>query len=178
QVATGATVVQAHRAGGRVLKAFGQEQREIDRFDAENETLYPRYLDSSRLQSFNTPLLNFSANGATIAMLWVGGLLVIWNQLTIGELVAFYAYLLQIVGPVRQGGFLMSMASRAAASSERILEVLDTPISVASPADGVELEAILGEVEFRDVTCEYHPGRAVLENVSFMAHPGQTIALV
>ncbi len=178
QVATVATLVQDNAAGARVVKAFGQEQREIDRFDAENETLFQRYLDSTRLQSFNTPLLNFIANGATVVMLWVGGLLVIWNQLTIGELVAFYAYLLQIVGPVRQGGFLMSMASRAAASSERILEVLDTPISVSSPPDGVELESIRGEVEFRDVTCEYHPGRAVLEDVSFVAHPGQTIALV
>src|SRR5437763_2565864 len=111
-------------------------------------------------------------------MLWVGGVLVIGGQLTIGELVAFYAYLLQIVGPVRQGGFLMSMASRAAASSERILEVLDTPISVSSPPDGVELESIRGQVEFHDVTCEYHPGRAVLEQVSFVAHPGQTVARV
>jgi ABC-type multidrug transport system fused ATPase/permease subunit len=178
QVATVATMVQDNAAGARVVKAFGQEQHEIERFDAENETLYQRYLDSTRLQSFNTPLLNFIANGATVVMLWVGGLLVIWNQLTIGELVAFYAYLLQIVGPVRQGGFLMSMASRAAASSERILEVLDTPISVSSPPDGVELESIRGEVEFRGVTCEYHPGRAVLKDVSFTARPGQTIALV
>jgi ABC-type multidrug transport system fused ATPase/permease subunit len=178
QVGTVATLVQDNAAGARVVKAFGQEQREIERFDEENEILYQRYLDSTRLQSFNTPLLNFIANGATVVMLWVGGVLVIWNQLTIGELVAFYAYLLQIVGPVRQGGFLMSMASRAAASSERILEVLDTPISVSSPPDGVELESIRGVVEFRDVTCEYHPGRAVLEQVSFTARPGQTIALV
>ena len=53
------------------------------------------------------------ANASTIVMLWVAGMLVITGQLTMGELVAFYAYLLQIVGPVRQGGFLMSMASRA-----------------------------------------------------------------
>ena len=111
-------------------------------------------------------------------MLWVGGLLVINNQLSIGELVAFYAYLLQIVGPVRQGGFLMSMASRAAASSERIIEVLDTPIEVASPPDAIPLPALRGEVEFANVTCEYHPGRAVLENVSFKIEPGHTIALV
>ena len=115
QVAVVATLVQDNAAGARVVKAFGQEQREVERFDSENERLYQRYFDSTRLQSFNTPLLNFIANAATIAMLWVGGLLVIGNQLTLGELVAFYAYLLQIVGPVRQGGFLMSMASRAAA---------------------------------------------------------------
>ncbi|HEX8967803.1 MAG TPA: ABC transporter ATP-binding protein, partial [Chloroflexota bacterium] len=111
QVAVVAVLVQDNAAGARVVKAFGQEQREVERFDRENERLYQRYFASTRLQSFNTPLLNFIANGATIVMLWVGGLLVIGNQLTIGELVAFYAYLLQIVGPVRQGGFLMSMAS-------------------------------------------------------------------
>src|SRR5215216_5102390 len=178
QIARVATLVQDNAAGARVVKAFGQEQREIERFDHENEQLYQRYLESSRLQSFNTPLLNFIANGATIVMLWVGGFMVIGSQLTLGELVAFYAYLLQIVGPVRQGGFLMSMASRAAASAERVLEVLDTPISVSSPSDAVELESIKGEVEFRDVSCEYHPGRAVLRRVSFKAEPGQTIALV
>jgi ATP-binding cassette subfamily B protein len=178
QVAVVSTLVQDNAAGARVVKAFGQEQREIERFDRENENLYQRYYTSTRLQSFNTPLLNFIANGATIVMLWVGGLLVIGNQLTIGELVAFYAYLLQIVGPVRQGGFLMSMASRAAASSERIVEVLDTPIDVASPPDAIELESIRGEVEFDHVSCEYHPGRAVLEDVSFHVEPGQTIALV
>jgi ABC-type multidrug transport system fused ATPase/permease subunit len=178
QVAVVSTLVQDNAAGARVVKAFGQEQREIERFDSENENLYQRYFEATRLQSFNTPLLNFIANGATIVLLWVGGLLVIMNQLTIGELVAFYAYLLQIVGPVRQGGFLMSMASRAAASSERIIEVLDTPIDVSSPPDAIELEAIHGDVEFDDVTCEYHPGRAVLEDVSFKVEPGHTVALV
>ncbi len=178
QVAVVSTVVQDQAAGARVVKAFGQEKREVEHFDRENERLYQRYYESTRLQSFNTPLLNFIANGATIVMLWVAGLLVIANQLTIGELIAFYAYLLQIVGPVRQGGFLMSMASRAAASSERIVEVLDTPIDVSSPPDAVELESIRGEVEFQDVTCEYHPGRAVLEHVSFKIEPGHTVALV
>jgi ATP-binding cassette subfamily B protein len=178
QVARVSTLVQDNAAGARVVKAFGQEQREVERFDAANEKLYDLYLDSARLQSFNTPLLNFIANAATVVLLWVGGWLVINNQLTIGELVAFYAYLLQIIGPVRQGGFLMSMASRAAASSERVLEVLDTQIAVASPPNAIRLESIRGQVEFRDVTCEYHPGRAVLNHVSFTAEPGQTIALV
>ncbi len=178
QVAKVATLVQDNAAGARVVKAFGHERQEIERFDRENEVLYQRYLYSTRLQSFNTPLLNFMANASTIGMLWVGGLLVITGSLTLGELVAFYAYLLQIVGPVRQGGFLMSMASRAAASSERVLEVLDTPISVSSPPDAFELPPIQGHVEFQDVTCAYHPGRPVIQHVSFNAEPGQTIALV
>jgi ATP-binding cassette subfamily B protein len=178
QVARVAILVQDNAAGARVVKAFGHEQREIERFDEANQVLYDRYFDTTRLQSLNTPLLNFMANGSTIVLLWVGGLLVITNQLTLGELVAFYAYLLQIVGPIRQGGFLMGMASRAAASSERILEVLDTPIAVSSPPDAIALPPIEGRVEFDDVTCAYHPGRAVLEHVSFVIEPGQTVALV
>ncbi len=178
QVAKVATLIQDNAAGARVVKAFGHEREEIARFDRENEDLYQKYLESTRAQSFNTPLLNFMANASTIVMLWVGGLLVITNQLTLGELVAFYAYLLQIVGPVRQGGFLMSMASRAAASSERVLEVLDTPITVSSKPDAIELPPIHGNVEFVDVSCAYHPGRPVIQHVSFTAHSGQTIALV
>src|SRR6202165_1667698 len=90
QVALLSTLVQDNAAGARVVKAFGQEKREIERFDDANEVLYQRYLDSAKLQSFNTPLLNFIANAATVVMLWVGGLLVIYNQRTIGEAVAFY----------------------------------------------------------------------------------------
>jgi ATP-binding cassette subfamily B protein len=178
QVAKVATMIQDNAAGARVVKAFGHERQEIERFDGDNEELYQRYLASTRLQSLNTPLLNFMANGSTIVMLWVGGVLVITNQLTLGELVAFYAYLLQIVGPVRQGGFLMSMASRAAASSERVLEVLDTPISVSSPPDAVELPPIQGDVTFADVSCAYHPGRPVIQHVRFEVESGQTVALV
>jgi ATP-binding cassette subfamily B protein len=178
QVARIATLIQDNAAGARVVKAFGHERQEIDRFDAENEDLYQRYLSSTRLQSFNTPLLNFMANASTIVMLWVAGLLVITGQLSLGELVAFYAYLLQIVGPVRQGGFLMSMASRAAASAERVLEVLDTPIEVSSPPNAFELPDLNGQVVFDDVTCAYHPGRPVIQHVSFGVQPGQTIALV
>ncbi|MDQ3808714.1 MAG: ABC transporter ATP-binding protein/permease [Chloroflexota bacterium] len=178
QVARVATLIQDNAAGARVVKAFGHERQEIERFERENQELYERYLASTRLQSFNTPLLNFMANASTIAMLWVAGVLVVTGSLSLGELVAFYAYLLQIVGPIRQGGFLMSMASRAAASSERVLEVLDTPITVASRPDAIELPQIRGQVEFQDVSCAYYPGRPVIQHVTFRVEAGQTVALV
>jgi ABC-type multidrug transport system fused ATPase/permease subunit len=178
QIARVATLVQDNAAGARVVKAFGREQAEIQRFLKANDELYELYLDSTRQQAFNSPLLDFLSNTSTIVMLWLGGLLVVNGAITLGELVAFYAYLLQIVTPVRRGGFLMSMAARAAASAERTLEVLDTPITVSSPPDAVELPPIRGAVEFDDVSCAYHPGRAVLEHVSFRVEPGQTVALV
>src|SRR5207253_8575417 len=70
QVAVVAALVQDNAAGARVVKAFGEEQREIARFDDANEQLYERFYESTHLQSFNTPLLNFIANGATVVMPW------------------------------------------------------------------------------------------------------------
>ena len=72
----------------------------------------------------------------------------------------------------------MAMGSRAAASSERVFEILDTPVTVANKPGAVDLPEITGRVEFRDASCAYHPGRPVLENLSFEARPGQMVALV
>src|SRR5439155_1084620 len=83
-----------------------------------------------------------------------------------GELVAFYAYLLQLVQPIRRGGWLMTMASRASASSERIFEILDTPVTVADRPGAVAVPALVGRVEFQDVSCSYYPGRPVLHHIS------------
>ena len=112
-------------------------------------------------------------------MLWLGGMLVVWGQLTYGELVAFYAYLLQLVLPIRRGGWLMTMAARASASAERIFEILDSPVTVADrPGATVAAAARRLASSFEDVSCSYYPGRPVLQHVTFRAEPGQTIALV
>jgi ATP-binding cassette, subfamily B, multidrug efflux pump len=70
------------------------------------------------------------------------------------------------------------MGARASAASERIFEILDTPVSVADSPDATPLSSLIGSVEFQDVSCSYYPGRPVLQDVTFRAEPGQTIALV
>ena len=82
-------------------------------------------------------------------MLWVGGILVVWGNLTYGELVAFYAYLLQLVLPIRRGGWLMTMAARASASSERIFEILDSPVTVADREGATALPPLVGRGRVR-----------------------------
>jgi ATP-binding cassette, subfamily B, multidrug efflux pump len=190
QIAHVAGDIQENIAGVRVVKAFGREREEIARFNDGNERLYDDYLAAAREQGVNAPLIEFLSNGSTLAMLWFTGLLVMfdhvtvaginvgWQQLTIGDLVAFYAYLLQLVAPIRRGGWLMAMGSRAAASSERVFEILDTPVTVANRPDAFELSEIEGRVEFANVSCAYHPGRPVLQDVSFEVKPGQMVALV
>ncbi|MCC7371756.1 MAG: ABC transporter ATP-binding protein [Chloroflexi bacterium] len=178
ELATLANRIQETVAGIQVVKAFGRGQYEVERFDRQNERLYRRYVAAARATALNAPFLDLLSNGCTLLMLWLGGILVVWGQLSFGELVAFYAYLLQLVLPIRRGGWLMTMAARASASSERIFEILDTPVRVADRDGATVLPPLIGSVEFEDVSCSYYPGRPVLQQVSFRAEPGQTVALV
>jgi ATP-binding cassette subfamily B protein len=178
EIATLANRIQESVSGIQVVRAFGQERREIERFDQQNDLLYQRYVTAARATALNAPFLDLLSNGCTLLMLWLGGIMVVWGQLSYGELVAFYAYLLQLVLPIRRGGWLMTMAARASASSERIFEILDSPVTVAERDDATVLPPLIGSVEFDDVSCSYYPGRPVLQNVSFRAEPGQTVALV
>jgi ATP-binding cassette subfamily B protein len=173
-----ATLIQENISGIRVVKGFGREQYEIDRFEGQNQQLYDRYLAATREMSLNGPGLDLLSNISTLVMLWFGGVLVMTGQLTFGELVAFYAYLLQLVLPIRRGGWLVAMGSRASASADRIFEILDTPVDVQDRPDARPLPPIAGNVELRDVSCAYFPGRPVLEDVNLVVEPGQTLALV
>lgn len=178
ELAVLANRIQESVAGIQVVKSFGRADHEIERFDKQNERLYLRYVDAARATALNAPFLDLLSNGCTLLMLWLGGIMVVWGQLTFGELVAFYAYLLQLVLPIRRGGWLMTMGARASAASERIFEILDTPVRVADREGATVLPPLVGSVEFEAVSCSYYPGRPVLQDVSFRAEPGQTIALV
>src|SRR5579862_2709392 len=178
QIAHVAGAIQENVSGVRVVKAFGREREEIERFKEGNERLYEDYLVAAREQAVNAPFIEFLSNASTLVMLWFTGLLVMNGTLTVGDLVAFYAYLLQLVAPIRRGGWLMAMGSRAAASSERVFEILDTPVTVANKPGAVELPDIEGRVECENVSCADHPGRPVLEGVRFKVEPGQMVALV
>jgi ATP-binding cassette, subfamily B, multidrug efflux pump len=178
EIAVLASRIQESVAGVQVVKAFGRGDYEIERFDDQNLKLFKAYVVAARATALNAPFLDMLSNVSTLLMLWVGGMLVIWGQLTFGELVAFYAYLLQLVQPIRRGGWLMTMAARASAAAERIFDVLDTPITVANHHNAVVLPPLVGRVEFEDVSCAYYPGRPVLQHVSFRAEPDQTVALV
>lgn len=178
EVAKLAALAQENVSGVRVVKSFGREQDEIKRFETQNEQLFESYVVAARETALNIPFLDLLANVSTLLLVWLSGVLVIQGHLTLGEMVAFYSYLLQLMAPVRRGGWLMSMSSRAGASAERIFEILDTPVTVAERLSAIELPPIKGAVEFREVSSEYHPGRPVLEGLSFRAEPGETIALV
>ena len=186
QLATLTTRVEQNLRGARVVKTFAQEEAEIERFEAQNRYWFELSATAARLQSVNMPRLHLIANLGSVIILWYGGTLVINNQLTLGELVAFTTYMAQLVSPVRFLGMILPAISMAAASAERIFEILDTAPEVHEAPGAPELldklaavgRACRGHVRFESVGFAYGRHASVLKEISFEALPGQVVALL
>lgn len=178
QLAVLTTWLEQNLRGARVVKAFAQEDAEIARFDEKNGRWFELSAQAALLQAFNVPLMDLISNVATVVIIWYGGMLVINQQLTLGELVAFTTYLAQLAGPVRRLGMIIPALAQAGASGERILEVLDTPSSVRQASDARPLPRINGHMVFDDVSFGYQDTHLVLHNLSFEIQPGQVVALL
>lgn len=192
------TILQENLAGVRVVKAFAREPFEAERFGRGNRELLDEFLKVGRLMAFLFPTLFLVFNLSTLAIYWYGGFQVIGGDLTVGQLVAFNTYLMMVMMPVGILGMIVTMISRAAASAERIFEILDTQSEVADAPDAQPLPPIEGRVAFEDVRFRYfacgepfdsaqgsrrrtassREDEWVLDGVSFVAEPGQTVALL
>jgi ATP-binding cassette subfamily B multidrug efflux pump len=176
------TILQENLAGVRVVKAFVREPFEAERFGRGNQELLDEFLKVGRLMAFLFPTLFLVFNLSTLAIYWYGGFQVIGGDLTVGQLVAFNTYLMMVMMPVGVLGMIATMISRAAASAERIFEILDAQSEVADAPDAQPLLPIEGRVAFEDVRFRYFGGSKdgewVLDGVSFVAEPGQTVALL
>jgi ATP-binding cassette subfamily B protein len=173
------SVLQEDLAGIRVIRTFVREDYEVSRYRSVNDELLEKNLETVRTFSNNFPFIFLLANLGTLIIVLFGGLQVIGGQLTIGELVAFNAYLGFLLFPILTIGFLSAGISRAGASSLRVFEVLDAPLEVEDAPDAIPLPPISCRVEFDDVHFRY-PGdeREILRGVSFSAEPGQTVAIL
>ncbi|MCA1728503.1 MAG: ABC transporter ATP-binding protein/permease [Actinobacteria bacterium] len=173
------SVLQEDLAGIRVIRTFAREDFESARYRSVNDDLLTQNLTTVRAFSNNFPFVFLLANLGTLAIILFGGLQVIGDSLSIGELVAFNTYLGFLLFPIFTIGFLAAGISRAGASSQRVFEVLDTPLEVQDAPDAVPLPPIHCRVEFDNVSFRY-PGdeREVLSGISFAAEPGQTVAIL
>ena len=125
------TQLEQNLRGARIVKAFAQENAEIDRFTEENEKWFELSAKSTKVQAVNAPMLDMIANFGTVFIIWYGGWLVIQDQLTLGELVAFTTYLAMLVRPIRLIGRIIPMFAIAASAGERLFGILDAPVEVA-----------------------------------------------
>ena len=175
-------VMRETLSGVRVIRAFVRTRHEEARFETASRDLYDTQLGAARLFAFTQPIIFAIFNLSTVAALWFGAIRVDSGDLSIGNLTAFLQYLSQILFAVLTSVFVFILVPRAAVSSGRIREVLDTEPTIHDPASPVALDlesAERGVVEFRDLEFSY-PGaeQPVLRGVSFRAAPGDTTAIV
>jgi ATP-binding cassette, subfamily B, bacterial len=133
------TVVEESAAGVRVVKAFGREAEQERRLEGEARSIRDENLRAARLRAFYNPLLSILPQLSLAAVLWYGGRLAADGQITLGTLVAFNSYLLLLAWPLQSLGMLFGFAQRAAASAERVFEVLDQPPAIADRPDALPL---------------------------------------
>jgi ATP-binding cassette, subfamily B, multidrug efflux pump len=177
QVGVLTTTVEQNLRGAQVVKAFGQAEAEIERFQKVNEHWFQLSAYAARLQAVNLPLLFLLANMGVALIIWSGGRAVAAGELTLGTLIAFTTYLAQLVDPIRRLGMIIPAIVIAASSAERIFEVLDSVPEVKDEPGAIELPTVEGRVRFERVSFAY--GRhKVLSEIDFLAEPGQVIALL
>ena len=165
-------------SGVRVVKAFAQERRQLTRFTAQVSRVFDQSMLSTRIRSFYQPLIGFLPQIGLAAILVVGGRQVLAGTINVGDFVAFYGYVLMLVGPLRTLGVSLGMAQRAVASGARVFEILDREPLLRSPDDAVPLPAGRGRVEIRGATVGYGIGEPVLRDIDLTVEAGSTVALV
>lgn len=171
--------IQENIAGVRVVRSFAQEEAETERFLKENRKFFDANLHSIRVNSFWTNYMKFLTAIGAVSVLWFGGRMAVTGEITVGTLIAFNAYVLNIMNPVQFMGMLVAIFSRAGAASHRIFEILDTRSDVQERPDAVEMGKVAGRVTFADVSFSYEGGGdRVLRNVSLEVQPGQRVAIL
>jgi ATP-binding cassette subfamily B protein len=171
------SVVQENISGNRVVKAFAREEHEITKFYRENDNYKQENLKAVQVWSKYLPLIDTASNGLTVVLLLVGGLMVMQERLTLGELVMFNNYLWTLSNPLRYLGWLINDLQRFVAGATKIINLLTEKPRIKNGENPRQKESLAGKVEFSDVSFTLE-GHAILREISFTAHPGQTIALV
>jgi ATP-binding cassette, subfamily B, multidrug efflux pump len=178
-------VAQEALSGVRVVRAYRQEHSELERFRAANAEYLQRNRMLIVLQGFFFPSMSFFLGLGALLILWIGSREVITGRITIGQFVAFNAYLAMLSWPMIAFGWVINMLQRGMASWKRMLEVLETQPEIsdsgAQTSDSMvqtpDLLEIRGEVEFRDLVFRYGD-TVVLDHVSLRIDAGQTVALI
>ena len=167
----------------RVVKSFVREDHEIEKFSRLNCDLKESSLRALRIVITTMPVMMFAMNVTTLAVVWYGGNIIIAGKMPVGDLTAFTTYIVQILMSLMMLSMVFLQSSRASASMKRINEIFDTEISLNDDnAKNKDKKVTEGRVEFKNVSFGYsgENGRKdlVLEGISFMAEPGQTIGII
>ncbi|MEQ9714042.1 MAG: ABC transporter ATP-binding protein [Candidatus Asgardarchaeum sp.] len=171
------SIIQQNITGSAVVKAFNAEELEIKRFAEKNEEYLRMNINVAKVRAKYMSALIFIVGVSALLVFWAGGILTIQGVITLGTLIAFYGYIMQLVMPARFLGFLVSFYSQAMAAGERILEILNEKPTVVEKPDAIELPPIKGNIKFENVSFKYGD-KWILKNVSFEIPAGKTVVIL
>ena len=173
------TKVQENLSGVRVVKAYTLEASEIEHFQELNREFVDRNHRQIRLMTFFFPLFRFLPGIGIVVLLWMGGLHVIEDKMSLGNFVAFNAYLMMLIRPMITLGFIVNTFERGAASMDRMNAVLNEKPEIF---DGEQvkwsIKDLEGEIEFRNLNFDYPDGTPVLKDINLKIERGMTLAIV
>ena len=164
--------------GVRTVQGMGREDLNNRLYGDKALANLVTHLHAARLAQVMVPVVDTLTGLAMALVIVLGGTMVLDRQLDVGVIVAFLFYIQRFFDPIRSLTIQYSVMQRAMASGQRMIEVLDVPVSVQDRPGAVEMATCDGSVEFRDVSFGYDPRQLVLRDLSFRVAPGQTVALV
>jgi ATP-binding cassette subfamily B protein len=171
--------LQENVSGAHVVRAFAREPHEIARFDQINRSYFQARMKVMGEWAKVMPTTSLLITLGTILILMVGGPLVLQGKMTVGELVAFNAYLMMLSGPVQQLAWLVNAIGESEAGAQRLLEILEHAPEIQSPAAAAPLDSLTGCVEFRDASLRYQDEKIdALTDINLTVQPNQLIALI
>ena len=178
QISSLNTVLQEAFTGTKIVKAFGREAHERERFDRINQRLLELSLKDHRVDELSEPLMEILAAVGIMAILWYGGYRVVQGGMTPGTLFSFVTATLMLYGPVRKLSRSANLAQQTAPSAERIFEILALRPAVADRPGARTLETFREAIEFDHVWFQYEDGEMVLKDISLTVRKGEVLALV
>ena len=171
-------IIEETITGQRVVKAYGQEQAALDKFEVSNRQLQAASVHAQTYALLLGPLSNLVNNTGLAIVAGVGGWMALMGWATIGMIASFVSYARHFTRPLNQIAQVYNMIQSALAGAERVFELLDEVPELDDVTGAYKLEDVRGDVVFDSVDFSYDDGVPVLRNVSLHAEPGQTVALV
>ena len=171
-------IVEETFAGHSLVKVFGQQQATEDRFEATNQKLFEAAFGAQFISGMIQPAMMLVSNLNYVAIAVIGGLRVASGNLSIGDIQAFIQYSRQFTQPINQLASLANMLQSGIASAERVFEFLDVDEQSPDPVDAQTVASPKGRVAFEAATFSYSANKPLITDLSLIAEPGQTIAIV
>ena len=163
--------------GHELVTVFGRREEVLRRVEVTNRELRDASFGAQAVSGMIMPIMMFVGNLNYVLVAVVGGLRVTSGALSLGDVQAFIQYSRQFTQPLTQVASMANLLQSGVASAERVFELLDADEQVPE-ADGPEIEGASGRIEFEDVSFAYDPSKPLIEDLSLVAEPGQTVAIV